>query len=85
MALFMDVHKRVEGLRPEELAEAARKGIAQAEKLGVKFRNYWYNEQEGTIFCLCEAPSKEAARKAHLETGEPEPDEIFEVKEGTVH
>lgn len=85
MALYMDVHKHVAGLNPEELNETACKGISLAERHGVKFRNFWYNEKEGAIFCLCEAPSKEAALKAHREAGEPIPDEIFEVKEGSVH
>lgn len=84
MTLYMDVHKHVEGLKAEELAETARKGMEAAARHGVKFRNYWYNEQEGAIFCLCEAPNREAALAAHREAGEPIPDEIFEVKEGAL-
>lgn len=85
MALYMDVHKGVSGLNPQELSETARKGIPIAQRHGVTFRNFWYNEKEGAIFCLCEAPNKEAALKAHREAGEPVPDEIFEVREGSIH
>ncbi len=85
MALYMDVHKQVSNLNPGELEEMARKGIEAARKKGVNFHNFWYSEKDGCIFCLCEAPNKEAALEAHQAAGESLPDEIFEVKEGSVH
>ncbi|BCR04273.1 guanylate cyclase [Desulfuromonas versatilis] len=85
MALFMDVHRKVTGLTPGELEEIARSGLETARAKGVEVRNFWYNAKEGCIFCLCEASSKEAAIEAHRASGEPIPDEIFEVKEGSLH
>jgi cytosine/adenosine deaminase-related metal-dependent hydrolase len=82
VALYMDVHRHLKGLDPDELAETARKGIEAASRHGVTFQKFWYNKEEGAIFCLSEAPNKEAAMKAHRDAGEPVPEEIFEVKEG---
>lgn len=83
MALFMDVHRHIEGITPGEFAEGVSEESLQ-KRLGVTFHNYWFNEKEGTVFCLCEAPSREAALAAHREAHGPVPDEIYEVTEGTV-
>ncbi len=83
MALYMDIHKHVEGLTPEAVAEAHRKDLKVQEKHGVKFLQYWSNEGEGTVFCLCEAPNKEAANAVHSEAHGLVADEIIEVREGT--
>ncbi len=83
MALYMDIHKHVEGLTPEAVAEAHRKDLKVQEKHGVKYLQYWYNEGEGTVFCLCEAPNKEAANAVHREAHGLVADEIIEVREGS--
>jgi len=51
-------------------------------KHGVKFINYWYNKDTGDIFCLSEAPSKEAANAVHQEAHGLVADEIIEVEQG---
>jgi len=58
MPLYIDIHKNVKGVTPEKLAEAHRKDLEVQDKHGVKYLKYWYNEGEGTVFCLCEAPNK---------------------------
>ncbi len=83
MPLYMDVHKNVEGLTADAVAEAHQKDLAVQGKYGVQYLRYWYNEAEGTAFCLCEAPSKEAATAVHREAHGLVADEITEVKEGT--
>lgn len=40
------------------------------------------NEGSGKVFCLCEAPSQEAAEAVHREAYGEVADEITEVKEG---
>lgn len=82
MPLFMDIHKNVEGLTAEAAAEAHVKDLEVQGKYGVKYLHYWLNEAEGTVFCLCEAPSKEAAEAVHREAHGGVADEIIEVKEG---
>jgi hypothetical protein len=49
----------------------------------VKYHRYWYNEETGEVFCLCEAPSPEAAEAVHREAHGLVADEIVEVKEGS--
>ena len=82
MPLFMDIHRNMTGLTPEGLAEAHKKDLEVQGKHGVNFVNYWYNEADGTIFCLCEAPSMEAAAAVHKEAHGGVADEIIEVKTG---
>ena len=82
MPIYMDIHKGVEGLTPEAVAEAHKMDLKTQEKYGVKYLNYWYNEVDGTIFCLSEAPSKEATEAVHREAHGMVADEIIKVKEG---
>ncbi|MFZ0544125.1 MAG: DUF4242 domain-containing protein [Candidatus Promineifilaceae bacterium] len=82
MPKYMDIHKDVTGLTAEAVAGAHQKDLEIQEKYGVQFLNYWFNEAEGTVFCLCEAPTKEAAEAVHREAHGLVADEIFEVKQG---
>ena len=82
MPIYMDIHKGVEGLTHEAVAEAHKMDLETQEKHGVKYLNYWYSEEDGTIFCLSEAPSKEAAEAVHREAHGMVADEIIKVKEG---
>jgi uncharacterized protein DUF4242 len=82
MPLYMDIHHKVEGLTAEAVAAAHTKDLEVQDKYGVKYLRYWYNEGSGTVFCLCEAPSKEAAEAVHREANGLVADEITEVKEG---
>ncbi len=82
MPLFMDAHKNMEGLTREALEEAHQKDLEVQGKHGVNFIDYWYNEAEGAVFCLCEAPNKDAAAAVHREAHGGEADEIYEVMRG---
>jgi hypothetical protein len=83
MPLYMDTHKHVEGLTADAVAGAHQQDLEVQEKHGVKYLKYWYNESEGTVYCLVEAPSKEAAEAVHREAHGLVADEIVEVKEGS--
>jgi hypothetical protein len=82
MPFFLDVHKKVEGLTAEAVMAAHAKDVEIQDKYGVKYVKYWYDESTGRVFCLVEAPSKEAAEAVHRESHGLVADEIFEVKEG---
>lgn len=82
MPLYMDIHKGVEGLTAEAVVGAHQKDLEVQEKHGVKYLSYWFNEGDGTVFCLCEAPSAEAAEAVHREAHGLVADEIIEVKAG---
>lgn len=82
MPLYMDIHKDLDGLTAEAVEGAHEKDLEVQKKYGVNYLKYWFNEDDGTVFCLCEAPSKEAAEAVHREAHGLVADEIIEVKEG---
>ena len=83
MPLFMDSHKHVEGLTAEAVAGAHAADLKVQEKHGANYLKYWYNAAEGTVFCLVDAPSKEAAIAVHKEAHGLVADDIVEVNEGS--
>ena len=83
MPLFLDIHHKVDGLSADAVADAHKKDIEVQKKYGVNYLKYWFNEKEGRVFCLVEAPDKESAIKVHKEAHGLLADEIFEVNEGT--
>jgi len=82
MPLFMDVHKPGPGLTAEAVAGAHAKDVEVQKKHGVNYIRYWFDDKAGKVFCLVEAPSKEAAAAVHREAHGLLADEIIEVKEG---
>ena len=82
MPLYIDVHKKVEGLTAEGAMAAHARDLAVEGKYGVKYIKYWYDESTGRVFCYVEAPNKEAAEAVHREANGIVADEIFEVQEG---
>ena len=65
MPVFMDIHEIAGGVTPEAVAQAHAQDLAVQEKHGVNYHKYWVNEAAGKIFCLCHAPSAEAAIEVH--------------------
>lgn len=81
MPLYMDIHR---GLDADAAAVAAahQKDLEVQEKHGVNYQHYWVDDGEGAVFCLFEAPNKEAGEAVHREAHGLIADEIFEVTEG---
>jgi hypothetical protein len=82
MPLFMDVHNHIEGLTAEAVAGAHQADLKTQEKYGVKYLKYWFNEGTGQVFCLVDAPNREAAIAVHREAHGLVADALIEVKEG---
>ncbi|HYA58707.1 MAG TPA: DUF4242 domain-containing protein [Thermoplasmata archaeon] len=82
MPLYMDVHKGMKGVTAAAVAEAHAKDLAVQGKHGVDYQHYWVDEKNGTIMCLVNAPSAEAAARVHKEAHGLVADEIHEVKQG---
>ncbi|MCI0706962.1 MAG: DUF4242 domain-containing protein [Ignavibacteriae bacterium] len=78
----MDVHHKVEGLTKDAVAGAHQKDLQVQGKYGVNYQRYWFDEASGRVYCLVNAPNKEAAEKVHREAHGLVADEITEVKEG---
>ena len=82
MPQYMDVHKNIPGLTAGAVAAAHQMDLEVQGKHGVNYQRYWFNEASGTVFCLVEAPNKEAAEAVHREAHGLVAEEIIEVKEG---
>lgn len=82
MPTFMDTHRGVDGLTAQAVADAHKADLDTQEKYGVNYRQYWFNEEDGTVFCLVDAPDAEAAATVHREAHGLVADDIVEVKEG---
>ena len=82
MPRFMDVHHKVDGLTGAAVAGAHQQDLEVQGKYGVNYLQYWYDEGTGKVFCLVDAPNKEAAEAVHREAHGLLADEITEVQEG---
>ena len=82
MPLYMDIHHKVEGLSADAVRQAHEADVQTHDKYGVHSLKYWFDEGSGRVFCLVEAPNKEAAATVHREAHGLEADEIIEVQEG---
>ena len=80
--LYLDIHNHVEGLTAEAVAGAHAKDLETQAKYEANFVKYWFDEGTGKVFCLIEAPSKEAAIAVHREAHGLLADEVIEVEEG---
>jgi hypothetical protein len=83
MPLYMDTHTNVADLTADAVAGAHKADLAIQEKHGVDYQQYWYNEAEGAVYCLVEAPNAEAAIAVHREAHGLVADSIVEVRQGS--
>jgi hypothetical protein len=83
MKLYLDRHELGPGkVTAKEVAAAHEKDLAVEAKHRARFLNYWFDEETGTVTCLVEAPSAEAAIATHQEAHGLLPQAIDEVVEG---
>lgn len=82
MPLFLDIHKHIPGLTKEGAEGAHQKDLATQHKHDAQYLKYWFNDETGAVFCLVQAPNKEAAIRVHQEAHGLVADEIIEVEEG---
>ncbi len=64
--MFIDRHD-VPGATPEDLANAHQLDVAIQEEHGVRYHTYWFEPENGSVFCLAEGPSKQAIETVHRE------------------
>ncbi len=81
MPTYMDVHD-IPGVKADAVAEAHEADVRIQDKYGVDYKQYWVNEDEGKVFCLVDAPDKEAAARVHREAHGLEAHTLYEVKQG---
>jgi hypothetical protein len=81
--LYLDVHHLGAGkVTVEDVAAAHRKDLAVQDKHDVKYLNFWVDVASGTVMCLAEAPSAEAAVAVHKEAHGLIPESVGLVSEG---
>ena len=78
MPLYMDVHI-VPGVKAKDVAEAHRKDLLHQEEYGCICMTYWIDEERESIFCLIDAPTKEAVKEMHSSAHGLIPNKIIEV------
>ena len=83
MAIYMDVHI-VPGVKAKDVAEAHRKDLLHQEEFECKCMTYWIDEERENIFCLIEAPSKEAVEEMHSRAHGLVPNKVIEVSSSLV-
>jgi class 3 adenylate cyclase len=83
MPLYMDRHDGA-SVTPEEVAQAHMADLAVQDKYGVKYLTYWFDTERDTVFCLADAPNREAAEHVHREAHGLIPSNIIEVNQETV-
>lgn len=84
MHVYMDVHELGAGkVTPEAVAEAHKKDLAVEGKYKVSFLDYWVDPASGTVMCLAQAPSADAAIKTHKEAHGLVPKSMDEVIQGS--
>lgn len=82
-SMFMGVHERLpQQVTANDVAEAHRADPDVLQRHGVRYLQYWIDEEAGKVFCLAEAPSAEAAAAAHREAHGLYVDRIYRVREG---
>jgi len=79
----MDVHI-VPGVKAKDVAEAHRKDLLHQGEYGCKCMTYWIDEKRESIFCLIEAPEKEAVKEMHSKAHGLVPNKIIEVSSNVV-
>jgi hypothetical protein len=83
MALYMDVHNSLpDGTTAADVAGAHAADLRVQDSFGVRYLNYWVDEEGGRVFCLIEAPNADAAHSVHREAHGLVADEIYPVLQG---
>jgi hypothetical protein len=83
MSLYMDVHNNLpDGTSAADVAGAHAADLRVQGRYGVRYLNYWVDEEGRKVFCLIEAPNADAAHAVHREAHGLVADEIYPVLQG---
>jgi class 3 adenylate cyclase len=78
MPIYMDRHTGVD-VKPEDVYEAHLLDLKVQDKYNTRYLTYWMDYERGNVFCLVDAPNKEAAESVHKEAHGLIGNEIIEV------
>ena len=80
MPMYIDIHD-APGVTAEDVAKAHHADEKVQGKYGVQYHKYWLNQKNGKIYCMCTAPSADAASAVHREAHGLVAQKIVEVTE----
>jgi class 3 adenylate cyclase len=83
MPVYMDRHA-AEGATPEALAAAHQEDLKIQARYGCKCFTYWFDEDRQSIFCLVEAPNRQAVQDMHRAAHGMTANQIIEVERSSV-
>ncbi|MEO8771080.1 MAG: nickel-binding protein [Ferruginibacter sp.] len=83
MPIYMDVHL-VPGARAIEVAQAHHLDLVHQTEFECNCMTYWVDEVKQTVFCLIEAPNKEAVISMHNKSHGLIPHRIIEVQSSLI-
>jgi AraC-like DNA-binding protein len=83
MPIYMDLHI-VPGVKAGDVAEAHRLDVLIQQEHHCKAMTYWIDESRGHVFCLIDAPGKEAVEEMHSKAHGLIPHRIIEVQTSLV-
>lgn len=83
MTLFMDIHNQIpDEADADAVAKAHLADLAIQDKYRTRYINYWFDQSQGKIFCLVEAPDAASAHAVHREAHGLVADHIYQVVQG---
>lgn len=83
MPLYMDRHE-VPGATAQEVAAAHVSDLEKASDFDVEFFSYWFDSDNGAVFCFAKAPNEDSMNRVHAASHGLIPAEIIEVNERDV-
>lgn len=78
MPEFMDVHRGMLGITPDQLQAAHQADLDIQSEEGVDFKQAWGDPESGMVFCISEAPNVDAVKRIHERAGHPT-NEVYPV------
>ena len=81
MATYLDIHD-IPGVKAADVVGAHAADVRVQAKYGVDYTHYWVDEEAGKVFCLVEAPDRDAATRVHQEAHGLVAHTLHEVQQG---
>ena len=80
----MDVHRDLGDVTEEDIQAAHQKDLEIQSQFGVRFLTFWFNQPDGSAFCLVEAPDRESALACHKASHGLVPHDMIEVERPSI-
>lgn len=80
----MDVHRDLGAVTEDDIQAAHQRDLEMQSRYGVRWLTYWFNQPDGSAFCLVEAPDEESAVACHKASHGLVPHDMIQVERPTV-